>query len=248
MVKRTTVALAREETTSPSTAVHCVTGQTEAIEWILRPTIGGFTKRMNITFSPDEPPCNSKQQRDDSRKFIHSYFTWLFENVSKKPEVKFLSNEARSLYDAVMNARKDVDNSMHDSAMNGFLKVKLAFMDTDILRWCNVAHGMIHHACSHNIMGEPPTRVMGLFPLMYAIHAWLRQVQLHAAYYKWWTDITQRVAEKRLPDLMEAEGSIVEANPTLTLSLPDYVAYEVLSCAQPGREHHWASHVRDVAH
>jgi hypothetical protein len=222
---------------SEYSCLHCVTGQTEAIEWILSPTIGGFCKRMNITFSPDEPHCNNKQQRDDSRRFIHGYFTWLFGNVSKEPEVKFLSNEARSLYDVVMSARKDFDSSMKGQEMNRFLKAKLAFMDTDILRWCSVAHGMIQHACSHNIQ-EPRTQVMGLFPLMYAIHAWLRQVQLHAAYYKWFIELKKRsgslAGEKKLTDLMEEEGSIVDANPTLSLSLPDYIAHEILVWAQPG--------------
>ena len=87
---------------SEYSVLHCVTGQTEAIEWILTPTIGGFCKRMNITFSPDEPHSNSLQQRDDSRQFIHGYFTWLFNNVSQQAEVKYLSNEALSLYPAVI--------------------------------------------------------------------------------------------------------------------------------------------------
>ena len=200
--------------------MHCVTGQTEAIEWILTPTIGGFCKRMNITFSPDEPHCNNKQQRDDSRRFIHGYFTWLFKNVSKEPEVKFLSNEARSLYDAVMSARKDFDSTMQGQEMNRFLKAKLAFIDTDILRWCSVAHGMIQHARSHGTE-EPRTREMGVFPLMYAIHAWLRQIQLHAAYYKWFLELKRKsgslAGEKKLTDWMEEDGSIALANPTVCL-------------------------------
>ena len=217
--------------------LHMVTGQTEAIEWILTPTIGGFCKRMNITFSPDEPHCNNKQQRDDSRRFINGYFTWLFENVSKEPEVRFLSNEARSLYDAVMRARRDFDSTMQGQDMNRFLKAKLAFIDTDILRWCSVAHGMIQHARSHGIE-EPRSQVMGLFPLMYAIHAWLRQVQLHAAYYKWFIDLKKKsgslAGERKLTDLMEEEGSIAGSARLLSLSLPDYIAHEILVWAQPG--------------
>ena len=222
---------------SEYSVLHCVTGQTEAIEWILSPTIGGFCKRMNITFSPDEPHCNNKQQRDDSRRFIHGYFTWLFENVSKQPEVKFLSNEALSLYDAVMSARKDFDSTMQGQGMNRFLKAKLAFIDTDILRWCSVAHDMIQHACSHRIE-EPRTRAMGVFPLMYAIHAWLRQIQLHAAYYKWYIELKRKsgslAGEKKLTDLLEEGGSIAPANPTVSLSIPDYIAHEILVWAQPG--------------
>ena len=222
---------------SEYSCLHTVTGQTEAIEWILSPTIGGFCKRMNITFSPDEPHCNNKQQRDDSRRFIHGYFTWLFGNVSKEPEVKFLSNEARSLYEAVMSARKDFDSTMQGQGMNRFLKAKLAFIDTDILRWCSVAHGMIQNACSHKIT-EPHTRIMGHFPMMYAIHAWLRQVQLHAAYYKWFIDLKKKsgslAGEKKLTDLMEEGGSIGAANPMSSLSLPDYVAREILLWAKAG--------------
>ena len=81
---------------------------------------------------------------------------------------------------------------------------------------------MIQHVRSHKIQ-EPGTRVMGLFPLMYAIHAWLRQVQLHAAYYKWFIDLKKRsgslASEKTLTHLMEEGGSIGAANPTLSLSL-----------------------------
>ena len=201
----------------------------------MNPAIGGFCKRMHITFSPDEPHCNNKQKRDDSREFIHGYFTWLFENVSKKPQVKFLSNEARSLYDAVMNARRDFDSSLHGQAMNRFLKAKLAFLDTDILRWCSVAHGMIQHARSHR-QQEPPTPVMGLFPLMYAIHAWLRQVGLHAAYYKWFIELKKKTGslggEKKLTKMMEEEGSI--GGSVYDLPLADFIAREILVMAQPG--------------
>ena len=150
--------------------------------------------------------------------------TWLFENVSKEPEVKFLSNEARSLYDAVMSARKDFDTTKQGQQMNRCLKAKLAFVDTDILRWCSVAHGMIQHARSHKIQ-EPSTRVMGLFPLMYAIHAWLRQVQLHAAYYKWFIDLTKRsgslAGEKKLTDLMEEDGNIAPRHLTWSREYKD---------------------------
>ena len=222
---------------SEYSCLHTVTGQTEAIEWILSPTIGGFCKRMNITFSPDEPHWNNRQRRDDSRRFIHGYFTWLFENVSKEPEVKFLSNEARSLYDAVLSARKDFDSTEQGQEMNRFLKAKLAFIDTDLLRWCSVAHGMMQYACSHRVK-VPRTQVMGHFPLMYAVHAWLRQVQLHAAYYKWFIDLKTKTGslagEKRLTDLMEEGGSIKAANPTTSLTLPDYIAHEILVWAQPG--------------
>ena len=79
---------------------------------------------------------------------------------------------------------------------------------------------------------------MGVFPLMYAIHAWLRQVQLHAAYCKWFIELKKKsgslAGEKKLVDLMEEEGSITPANPTLSLSLPDYIAREILVGAQPG--------------
>ena len=222
---------------SQYSCLHTVTGQTEAIEWILAPTIGGFCKRMNITFSPDEPHCNNRQRRDDSRRFIHGYFTWLFENVSKEAEVKYLSNEARSLYDAVLSARKDFDSTTQGQQMNRFLKAKLAFIDTDLLRWCSVAHGMMQHAWSHRVE-LPRTHVMGHFPLMYAVHAWLRQIQLHAAYYKWFMDLRQRsgslAGEKKLTDLMEERGSIRAANPTTSLTLPDYIAHEILVWAQPG--------------
>ena len=40
--------------------------------------------------------------------------------------------------------------------------------------------------------------------------------------------------EKKLTDLMEEEGSIGAANPKLSLSLPDYVAHEILVWAQTG--------------
>ena len=115
--------------------------------------------------------------------------------------------------------------------MNRFLKAKLAFIDTDILRWCSVADGMIQYARSHKIR-EPRPRAMGVFPLMYAIHAWLRQVQLHAAYYKWFIELKKKsgslAGEKKLTDLMEEGGSIGGSNPTLSLSLPDYIAHEIL--------------------
>ena len=53
----------------------------------MAPTIGGFCKRMNVTFFPDEPYCNDKQPRVESRKLIEGYFTWLFENVSEKQDM-----------------------------------------------------------------------------------------------------------------------------------------------------------------
>ena len=166
---------------------------------------------------------------------IDGYFTWLFRNVSKTPEIKFLSNEARSLYDAVMNARKDFDKTKKGQTMNRYLKAKHAFMDTDILRWCSVAHGMIQHVGTHNSQ-EPRTREMGLFPLMYAIHAWLRQIQLHAAYYKWWAEMNKKrramAGEKKLSDMMEEEGSIGVIAAELTI--PDYVAQQILVTVRPG--------------
>ena len=40
--------------------------------------------------------------------------------------------------------------------------------------------------------------------------------------------------KKKLTDSMEEESSIVDANPKLSLSLPDYIAHEILLWAQPG--------------
>ena len=38
----------------------------------------------------------------------------------------------------------------------------------------------------------------------------------------------------KLTDSLEEDGSIAPANPTLSLSLPDYIAHEILEWAQPG--------------
>ena len=40
--------------------------------------------------------------------------------------------------------------------------------------------------------------------------------------------------KRKLTDSMQAESSIVDEHPKLSLSLPDYVAHEILLWAQPG--------------
>ena len=75
---------------------------------------------------------------------------------------------------------------------------------------------------------------MNVFELVYAIHAWLRQLHIHCAYYRWHDDLKSRTdgSNKALCTLFESAEDPGCGNKQGSLPLVDYIARELL--AHPG--------------
>ena len=170
--------------------LHKVRGQVEAVEHIMIPRVHCFQKRMDFLIAPDETPSNELQLCADSRKMFEDLMTWLFQKADTEKLIKYLERHALTFFRTVLKAVKDW--MMQPSVckeIDPWLKKKLGYADTDLLRNANVSQRFVHFflqrsCCPERLHADPA--VIDVFHLIYGVHAWLRQIRIHSAFYKWY--------------------------------------------------------------
>ena len=94
----------------------------------MRPTVGGFTKRMNFVVSPDTPVFNDVQEKEHSDMFLQSFHAYMFEEACEYKVVKFLDGHALSCYNEVVKAAADFAESPEAQRLAG----RFGLVDDDL--------------------------------------------------------------------------------------------------------------------
>ena len=116
--------------------------------------------------------------------------------------------------------------------------MKLGFKDTDILRHASVAQRCCQflgtRVSNSAFIGLPSLSrgEINIFELMYGLHGWLRQLHIHAAYYRWYDAIRSACdgsdrAMKLLFESAKSPDSLEHRK--MELSTVDRVAHEPVS-------------------
>ena len=217
--------------------LHKVGGETEAVEWLMAPNIGGFHKRNDFVESPDHQVCDKKQPAEESKLFIRNNFTHLFTHVNAGDEQRRRPDDhALSLYDAVHAGIGDFMVTDAGKKLTRWPKVKLGFADSDILknssvraRWCE--YGETYAADLEEHLRLPLIRdKFDVFELMYGARAWLRQLQWHILFYKWYASFGRAAIDKGLHTCFEgAPNPQTKAEKLEAPGKMDYMAHVLMA-------------------
>ena len=162
--------------------VHLVLGQREATAEAMKPTYGGFQKRFSLIFPPaaaeqdNELPCTGAMA-------LCTLMSRLMARQGKQKQIMVLDTEARTLFKAVVMGVQDLIRD-HDQ-LDPFLLQKVKLHDTDILRYTNVVRRMLQTLQGQS---DEARAEASLVEVVYALHQWHRQLQYHAAFYRWAKD------------------------------------------------------------
>ena len=170
-------------TLSAYSFMHRVSGQTEAVECAVRPTIGGFQKRFHLTFSGPFPRCDDTQSAATSKQFLRDFHVWMCRHALTCERVHTPDVRALSLFRAVQRAvEAHVQAEQGGDAENRsrqFYKQKLMFLDTDLVKFSSAIMRMVQFisAVQNPLSHERAT--FTVYELMHALHNWRRQLAFH---------------------------------------------------------------------
>ena len=213
---------------------------------MLRPTANGFQKRMSFTFSPDANPVDEDLDDRWSTGLLQGLHSFMLSGPTRHEVLLYPDAYARNVWKHVRRAISEwlEAQAAEDEPVNRFLVVKLNFAFSDIMRFTNVCMRMCQYLEALSAAGwgqQTWARTeFNVFELVAGIRAWLRQVELHAAYYAF-----IRKAEAKVgAELSGSKGAALLADALLGSDPPqraekrlkgkDLVKHQVLS--QPGAE------------
>ena len=161
-------------------------------------------------------------------------FPFLFIHTNPVVQAKFLEGHALSLFRTVCKAVTDFLDTPEGMSLSRWTHVKLGFKDTDILRHASVAQRCCQFLGTQvSDSACPGLPSLGrcdinVFELMYGLHGWLRQLQIHAAYYRWYDGFKRErkccTVQKRSWAAIEASGASTAATvKRLLLSSTEFV-------------------------
>ena len=150
---------------------------------------------------------------------------------------KYLEGHALSLFRTVCKAATDFLSTPAGMSLSRWTHVKLGFKDTDILRHASVAQRCCQflgtRVSNSAFIGLPSLSrgEINIFELMYGLHGWLRQLHIHAAYYRWYDAIRSACdgsdrAMKLLFESAKSPDSLEHRK--MELSTVDRIAHELL--------------------
>ena len=123
------------------TFLHYVIGQVEATEEVLRPTPGGFQKRFHILFPKAARSFEPDLCTTGSESLLKATSSWMAKHATVQKCDFHLSEAAKSMHRAAQAAIEDFLANATDICP--FLRMKLKYADTDLLRYTNVAKRMV---------------------------------------------------------------------------------------------------------
>ena len=203
----------------------------------MAPNIGGFHKRNDFVESPDHPTVDSTQPAEEPKAFINGNFKHLFENVDGGSEQRRRPDDhARSMYDAVQAEIKEFLLSDESKTLSRWAKVKLGFSDSDILknvsvrsRWCEYSETYASGLAPE--MRLPVDRdTFNVFEMAYGVRAWLRQLQWHILFYKWYDAFGQSASDRGLHRSFEgAAKPLTRVEKLVALGESSYAMHLILA-------------------
>ena len=158
----------------------------------------GFQKRFNVVFETHVCQQFPLQMKDHSKNLLRSLMQWLAsrlppaqqEAAEEKDAAEAAGHDSHGLGPSriVLNAfaRKwmrqvlqaiDEFQDIHPDLGAAWLQ-KLAYADTDVLRWANTVNKCRAYLASlTRIPVNPYENIIDVIDIQYALHAWLRQLQ-----------------------------------------------------------------------
>lgn len=214
-----------------------ITGQAEVVEEALAPMAHAFQKRCSMAWPPENTAKDETitiDAADDLVTAMHQYmFTVMMDDA--QPQRPHLDGYSLDLYQAVAEAVDQwVEASPKHEHFTKFHRQKVEFFHTDTLRgaWLNMRKCQFLSAegpCPEETRRQSPN----LHEYLMAVHAWLRQIDLHFAYYYyyyWRTVMRPAMAESKAgrasSDLL---GSTGISAPPPPLEPRDMLKHEMLT-------------------
>ena len=118
------------------TFLHYVAGQVEALEEVLKPTPGGFQKRFHILFPKAARAFEPELCTTGSEGLLKAVAAWMAKHATPQKCDFHLGEAAKSMHRAAQAGIEDFLVNAKDICP--FLRMKLKFADTDLLRYTNV--------------------------------------------------------------------------------------------------------------
>ncbi len=222
---------------------HLVAGQLPAAEWVMQPAPHGSHKRLTFVTSEDKPRSNNAQKSTSSQRLLRLLHDWMQSGPLMRKSTHSLDNYARSIYDSAQAAVDAFLSEEESVNLPEALLIKLGFADTDILRATNVQMRYVQMLES---MRFPESKThertqANVYEMSLGIRAWLRQIHVHCAYYKYYLDKKSeaqvrgaRENEQVLAQAMAAAGPV--RNPALYLQGMDKFMHTVIRHPKSGQK------------
>ena len=167
-------------------------GQNEACEWVWRPSENGWQKRLSVAISPDKNPVDEDANADLSVGVVQGFHDWMFQGPFSEPQYLCYDAYALNIY---RNVWKAVDEWLEakaaaDIPVERFLQVKLGFAFTDLRRFSHFAMRGAQYlealVPAHLNLFNTARKEVNAWEFAAGVHWWLRQVSLHAGFYRFW--------------------------------------------------------------
>ena len=169
---------------------HIVAGQSEVVEWLMRPAAHGSQRRYHFVISEDEPTGDTTQQTGASINFLVDLHSYLFQTVHERATRIYLDKYAKGMLVCIQKA---VDQFLEEPPLPGedplpeATKTKLGNMRRDLLKYACGKMRLSQFMCD---MVFPESGTTGRVAINFrefvmAVHTWVRQVQVHNGYYRY---------------------------------------------------------------
>ena len=165
-----------------------VFGQVEAVEWVLRMGPQAFFKRVAFSVSPDQNPWDDLIAADASLRLWQGCHDWMLSVWYGRPSYIHCDGMAHTFLRTVLRAISDwlEQGVTEKKEVCRWFAIKIGFAFSDILRNATSLMRQVQFAESLNthLEFDPARCAIATMELMAATHKWLRELELHAGYYR----------------------------------------------------------------
>ena len=197
-------------------------GQNEACEWVWRPSENGWQKRLSVAISPNKNSIDEDANADLSMGVVQGLHDWMFKGPFAEPQYLCYDTYALGLYRTVRRAVDDwIDaKAAAPDPVERFFLVKLGFAFTDLRRFSHFAMRSAQFleaiVPAHRNLFDKTRKEVNLWECAAGLHWWLRQLSLHAGFYRFWASFKSATAGAMRPNADMANLLAAAAPPSCT--------------------------------
>ena len=197
-------------------------GQNEACEWVWRPSENGWQKRLSVAISPNKNPIDEDANADLSMGVVQGLHDWMFKGPFAEPQYLCYDTYALNLFRTI---RRAVDDWIEAKAaasdpVERFFLVKLGFAFTDLRRFSHFAMRSAQFleaiVPAHRNLFDKTRKEVNPWECAAGLHWWLRQLSLHAGFYRFWASHKSATAGAMRPNADMANLLAAAAPPSCT--------------------------------
>ena len=193
-------------------------GQNEACEWVWRPTENGWQKRLSVAISPNKNPIDEDANANFSMGLMQTFHDWMFQGPFASPQYLCYDEWSLNMYRVVNRAVDDwIDkHAATDKPVERYLQVKLRFAFSDLRRFSHFAMRGAQYLeaitpAKLNLF-DANRKEVNPWECAAGVHWWLRQVSLHAGFYRFWAShqsVNHRVARRMLAAVVKPPRGVL---------------------------------------